>query len=235
MIAVDKAVIARLKTHGETFEILVDCDNALLVKQGKKMDMNDILAAQKIFSDAKKGIVASEKKMQEVFGTSAPQDVAKIIIQKGDVQVTAEHRNKQFEEKRKQILQYIHQNGVDPRTNLPHPLQRLELAFEEAKIRIDEHKDVLAQVQDILKKLQPLLPIRFERKQIEVHIPAQHAARCYGTVKIMGRILRENWENDGSWRGVVEIPGGMQTDLFDKLNALTHGEVETEVVKIEHA
>ncbi len=235
MIAVDKAVIARLKTNGETFEILVDCDHALLVKQGKKMDMNDILAAQKIFSDAKKGIVASEKKMQEVFGTSIVQEVAKIIIQKGDVQVTAEHRNKQFEEKRKQILQYIHVNGVDPRTNLPHPLQRLEFAFEEAKVRIDEHKDALAQVQDILKKLQPLLPIRFERKQISLHIPAQHAARCYGAVKALGKILKENWENDGSWRGVVEIPGGMQTELFDKVNALTHGSVEVEVIKIEHA
>ncbi len=235
MIAVDKAVIARLKTHGETFEILVDCDNALLVKQGKKKDLTDVLATEKIFTEAKKGIVASEKKMQEVFGTSDRLDVAKIIIQKGDVQVTAEHRSKQFEEKRKQILEYIHKNGVDPRTNLPHPLQRLELAFEEAKIRIDEHKDAVAQVQEILKKLQPLLPIRFERKQIEVHIPAQHAGKCYGTVKAMGKILRENWENDGSWRGLVEIPGGMQTEFFDKLNTVTHGEVETEVVKIEHA
>jgi len=28
----------------------------------------------------------------------------------------------------------------------------------------------------------------------------------------------------------VEIPGGLEPDLYDKLNAMTHGNVETEVI-----
>ncbi|PIN79886.1 ribosome assembly factor SBDS [Candidatus Woesearchaeota archaeon CG10_big_fil_rev_8_21_14_0_10_34_8] len=235
MVDVDKAVIARLKTHGDIFEILVDCENALLVKQKRKENFDDVLASEKIFSDAKKGIFASEKKMQEVFGTSAPLEVAKIILQKGDLQVTAAHRSKETEEKRRKILHYIHRNGVDPRTKLPHPLKRIELAFDEAKIKIDDHKDSMEQVQEILKKLQLILPIRFERKQVEIRIPAQHAGRCFGAVKGMAKIIKENWENDGSWKGVVEIPGGMQNELFDKLNSMTQGSVAIEILKIEEA
>jgi ribosome maturation protein SDO1 len=228
-------VIARLKTHGETFEILVDCDNALLVVQNKKKSMDDVLASEKIFSDAKKGIFASEKKMQEVFGTTSALDVAKIILQKGDVQVTAAHKTKEFEEKRKQILQYIHRNGVDPRTKLPHPLTRIELAFEEAKVKIDDRREPMDQVSEILKKLQLILPIRFERKQISVRIPTQYAGKAYGTVTTIAKVMHENWENDGSWKAVIEIPGGMQNEVRDKLNSLTHGNVEIDMLKIEEA
>ena len=37
MITVDQAIIARLKTHGQSFEILVDCGNALALREGKRL------------------------------------------------------------------------------------------------------------------------------------------------------------------------------------------------------
>ncbi len=233
MIAVDKAVIARLKTHGETFEVMVDCDNALIVKQGKNVDMKDVLASEKIFSDVKKGVFASERAMQEVFGTANPIKVAKIIMQKGEVQITAEHRSRVAEEKQKQIMHYIQRNAVDPKTKLPHPMKRIELAFEEAKIRIDDRKDALEQAQEIIKKLQRVLPIRIERRHVSVRIPPQYAGKVHGAVRGFGKILSEEWRNDGSWNATLEMPGGMYVELIDKLNALTHGAVEIETLKTE--
>ena len=70
MVTVDQAIIARLKAHGQSFEILVDCTNALALREGKNVDMHDILAAMQIFSDAKKGLAASETAMRQIFGTS---------------------------------------------------------------------------------------------------------------------------------------------------------------------
>ena len=233
MVDVDKAVIARLKTHGDKYEILVDCDSALLFRQGKTNDLADVLASEKIFSDAKRGIVASQHRMQEIFGTEEHEEIAKIILKKGEIQITAEHKGKEQEEKRKQIMAYIHRNGVDPKTHMPHPPQRLELAFEEANIHIEEHKDAMEQIPNILKKLQVILPLKFERKQLSVHISSQYAGKTYGVIKAYGHIMKEEWLNDGSWKGTVEIPAGMQTEMFDKLNSMTHGSVEIETLKIE--
>jgi ribosome maturation protein SDO1 len=195
--------------------------------------MEDVLASEKIFTDAKRGIVASQHRMMAIFGTDDNQEIAKIILKKGEVQVTAEHKGKELEEKKKQILAYIHRNGVDPKTHLPHPPQRIELAFAEAKIHIDDHKDAVEQVHDIIKKLQPILPIKFERKQLSIRIPSQFAAKAYGTVKSLAVIMKEEWLDDGSWKSVVEIPAGMQNDLLDTLNSMTHGSVEVETIKIE--
>ena len=68
MVNVDEAVIARLKTHGQNFEILVDCNNAIAIKENKDMDMKDVLAAIKIFTDAKKGLEAAELKYHILWG-----------------------------------------------------------------------------------------------------------------------------------------------------------------------
>jgi len=157
------------------------------------------------------------------------------VIKKGDIQLTTEYRHNLREQKRRQILDIIHKNGVDPKTHLPHPLTRLENAFEEAKVKIDDRREPMEQVSEILKKLQLILPIRFERKQISVRIPTQYAGKAYGTVKTIANVLHETWENDGSWKARIEFPGGMQNEVLDKLNSLTHGNVEIDILKIEEA
>ena len=43
--------------------------------------------------------------------------------------------------------------------------------------------------------------------------------------------VKEEWRNDGTLVVVVEMPAGMQTDVYEKLNALTHGSVETKLIE----
>ncbi len=233
MVAVDQAIIARLKTHGQNFEILVDCSNALALREGKSVGMHDVLAAMGVFSDAKKGMAASETAMKSIFGTSDAEEVAKIIIQKGEIQLNQEYRENLREEKRKQVINMIHRNGVDPKTHLPHPPQRIENAFIEAKFHVDEFKSVQEQVQEALKRLRPILPIKFEVKEVAIKIPPEYAPKCYSTVKAFSTILREDWQSNGYWTVVVELPGGMENDLYDKLNKICHGNVESKIMKLK--
>ena len=233
MVSVDEAIIARLKINNQNFEILVDCDRALAVKEGKSVNMKGVLAAIKIFSDAKKGLEASENAMKQIFQTAEPEDVAKIIIQKGEIQLTSEYRSNLREQKRKQIVNMLHVNGVDPKTHLPHPPQRIENALEEAKFHADEFRSVHEQVQEALKRLRPILPIRFEVKEIAVKIPAEFAAKSYQILNSFGTRQREEWQSDGSLVAVLEMPGGLESDFYDKINSLTHGNVETKVLKIK--
>ncbi len=80
MVSVDESKIAKLKTHGKSFEILIDANKAIAFKQGTFNDIKDILAVQKVFSDAKKGEEASPNAMKDVFKTDDPLEVAKQII-----------------------------------------------------------------------------------------------------------------------------------------------------------
>ena len=233
MVNVDEAVIAKLKAQGHEFEILVDCAGAIALKEGKNTDIHDVLAAMQVFSDAHKGLVASETAIRQIFGTNEIAEVAGQIIRKGEIQLTQEYREKLREDKRKQIIAIIHRNGVDPKTHLPHPPQRIENAFVEARFHADEFTPVQEQVQEALKKLRPILPIKFETKEIALKITPEYAPKCYSTIKQFGTILNEEWQSNGYWTAVVEIPGGLESDFFDKLNKITHGNVESKVVKVK--
>lgn len=232
MIDVDKAVIARMNKGKDHFEVLVDPEKAMDLKKGKNVDMKEVIAAEKIFSDSKKGLFASENKVMEIFGSKNVFEVAKQIILKGDVQVTTTQKAKLRENKMKQVITYLHRNAADPRTHLPHPVTRIELAFEKAKVKIDEFRGVEEQIKDIIQKLQPILPIKLEKKEILLRIPCQYASKTYSTVKNYSRILEENWLNDGSWQGKIEIASGSQDEMIDSLNKITRGDIEFKILKI---
>ena len=233
MVNVDESKIAKLKTHGQNFEILIDPNKALAFKQGVQIDMRDILAVPTVFADAKKGEEASANAMRSIFKTEDPLEVANIIIQKGEIPLTTEYKNKLRETKKKQIINLIHRNAVDPKTHLPHPPARIEAALEEAKVRVDEFADVNKQMQDALKKIRPILPIKFELKEIAIKVPADYASKSYPVVKSFGKLIRDEWQRDGSWVAVIELPGCLEEYFYGKLNALCHGEVETKILKIK--
>ena len=231
MVAVDQAVIARLKARGQNFEILVDCEGALALREGRNVDIRDVLAAMKIFSDSRKGLEASHHVMQEIFETSDPLEVSKRIIKEGEIQITAEYRNKIREIKKRQIINLIHRNGVDPKTHYPHPVTRIENALEEVKFHVDEYAPVEQQMQDALKKLKIILPIKFEIKEISIKVGPQYAPKTYPIIKKYGLILKEEWTNHGYYIAVVEMPGGMESEFYEKINNICHGEVEATVLE----
>ena len=226
-------VIARIEKAGEKFEVLVKPDAVQRLRDGKDIDLMKELAIDQIFRDAHKGSKASEEKMQEFFGTTEALGVAKQIIQRGEIQLTTEQRRQMLEQKRKQIVQYIAQNAINPQTGTPHPPQRIEIAMEEAKVHIDPFKGVEEQVKDVMDALRPLIPIRFEKVRIAVRLTAEDSAKCYGDLKSFGTILREEWSPTGAWIGVVEMPAGMQTDFFERVNAKTKGNAEIKVLKAD--
>lgn len=222
--------LAKLKKGSGNFEIAVDPDKALDYRNNKQVDIKDVLVDEKIFSDAKKGMLASENEMKKIFKTAEPLEVAKIILKEGDVHLTADYKAKLLEEKRRKIINIIHANGVDPRTKLPHPRQRIENAFEEAKVRISEHKTAEDQVQDALKALKPILPIRFEVKKVEITLPAKYSGKLHSLARGFAKILKQDWKNDGSVRAVVEVPGGLEPDFYDRLNSFTHGSADAKAL-----
>ena len=169
--------------------------------------------------------------MQEFFGTTDPIAVAKRLILEGEIQLTTEQRREMTETKRKQIVAFIAANAINPQTGAPHPPQRIEIAMEEAKVRIDPFKSVEDQTKVVLDALRPLIPIRFEKVKIAVRLSAEDSAKCYGDIKGFGKILQEEWQKNGSWIGVVEIPGGMQTEFLERLSQKTKGNVETKLLK----
>jgi ribosome maturation protein SDO1 len=230
MIKVEDSVIARLKKENLNFEILVDCEKAMDFRKGNA-SIDDVLVTDDIFKDSKKGEHASEHDLMNVFKTENKKEIAERILKKGEVQLTTEFKNKLREEKKKKIAFSISQYAINPQSNLPHPLERIESAMDEKRVKIDEFKSAESQVESIVAELREILPISYETKRLNLVVPAEASGKSFGIIKKYAKILRENWLGDGSLSVDVEVPAGLQAGLFDDLNNIAHGRLESKDLK----
>lgn len=230
MVSLDKAIIASYDKEGKHFELYVDPDAAYAYLDKKKPDVKNMLVAEEIYSDAKKGDRAKASDVQAVFRTTDILEILQFIMDNGEVQLTTEQRKKKVEEKRKQIVAILLREAIDPRTKAPHTQIRIENAMKEAKFHVEPFKDPREQIEELVKALRPILPMKFDKVRIAAKVPAAFAHRCYGTLKNYG-IKQEQWTKEGDLVVMVELFAGMQSEFYDKLNKMTNGEVETRVVE----
>ncbi len=225
-----KIVIAKYHNNNETFEIFVDADIAYDFITGKINDPLKALDVEEIFKDAKKGERQSAEKQNKIFKTTDISKIVEIILKNGEVPITTEQKNKLLEEKRKQIIEIISKNSIDPRTNAPNPPIRVENAMQQAKVTINPFKSANEQIEEIVKKINIIMPIKFTNAKLVITIPPEFSNRCYGILKQFG-LKSEQWLSNGSLQANLEFPAGLQTDFFDKINKATQGKAEIKILE----
>ena len=216
MVSLDDAVLARLEKGGSRYEILVDPE---LVDEWKKdhasVSLDELLATDEIWNDARSGDRPTTDALESVFGSTDLLTCVEKILIEGNIQLTTVQRKNLIAEKRTKIIHQIATTATDPRTKLPHPKTRIELALDEIKFSIDPFLSLERQVQDAIKQLKPVIPLAFITVRLAFKVPGSD----YGGVHRLLResIKKEEWLSDGSWVCVVEAPGGMKNELISQV------------------
>jgi len=223
--------VVRYSYEGEKFEILVKPDPALEYKLGKKKDISSVLVSEEIYTDSSKGTKPSAEKLLKAFKTEDPTEIAQKILQKGDLNLTTDQRRKMVDEKKKQLVEFISKTYVDPRTHLPHPPLRIDQAMKDARVSVDPQKNIDEQVKDIVEKLRSIIPLKSENLTLEITIPAQFASQSYAILKSVGSLKKEEWQNNGSLKAILEIPAGARPNVIDRLGSITKGSATVEVMR----
>lgn len=221
-------IIARIKSKGNHYEILVDSAKAMEFKKSGKGFVPEIVIFDGIFSDYKKGTKVKEEELEETFGTKDLVPIYEKILKQGELMLPLEFRKEARDERMKQVVDFLAKNCIDPKTGKPHPASRIHSALEQVNFNVKENEPAEAQARAVLKLIQKILPIKIETKRIEIKILSMHAAKTYGIVK--DSIMKEEWLPDGSLVVVVELPAASLMDFFDKLNAITHGTAITKEI-----
>jgi ribosome maturation protein SDO1 len=215
--------VVRLVIGNNKFEILVRPDPALEFKLGKKYDLSSVLVSDEIYTDANKGSRAGNDKLSKYFKTTDSMEIAKQILLRGEHSLTTEQRRRMTEEKKKQIVQFINKNFVDPRTHLPHPPLRIASAMNEVRIVIDPYKRAEDQVKGVIEAVRKILPLKSENVILTITVPSVCAVQSYSTLKSIGSLKGEQWLADGSLKILVETNAGMKGEILERIGSITKG------------
>src|SRR3989338_7706864 len=108
----------------------------------------------------------------------------------------------------------------------------IENALVEVKAHIDDLKPAEQQVKDLVNKLKEVLPLKYEIREVQVIVEPQYSGRVIPLVRKYGKILNEEWMNDGSLNVVLELPAGLQEEFEREMNNLTHGNLNMNILKV---
>ena len=222
--------IARIRQGKKHFEIIVDLDKALNLKKGINSSQ-DFLEIEKVFTDSKKGEVASGSDLKEAFGTEEINEIAKKIVKNGEVVLHQEHRNEEKDKKFKQIVDFLVTNSINPQTGNPYTAETIKNALEQAHVNV-KNTPIENQVNEIIAEISKIIPIKIEMKKIKLTIPAMYTGTTYGLINQYKE--EETWLPNGDLNMIINIPAGSVFNVFDKLNSATKGSVLTEEVKKEN-
>ena len=216
MVSLDDAVVARLEKGGKRYEVLVDPE---LVEQFKSdpesVELDNLLATDEIWHDARGGERPTEEKIMSTFGTSDLRDCVMTILLKGDIQLTTTQRRQMIADKRQQIITEISRTAIDPRSKAPHPITRIELALDELRWNPDPFLSVERQIKDAITVLKPVIPLSFQTIKLAFRV----SGSAYGSVQreVRSDVIKEQWLENGDWAFVVEIPAGMKGEYLSKV------------------
>ena len=216
MVSLDSAVVARLEKGGKRYEILVDPELVDLFKSDPMgVSLDDLLATDEIWHDARGGERPTEEKILSTFGTTELHDCVTAILTKGSIQLTTVQRRQMISDKRQQIITEISRTAIDPRSKAPHPATRIELALDELRWNPDPFLSVERQINDAVKVLRPVIPLSFDTIKLAFRV----SGSAYGSVQreVRSDVIKEQWLENGDWAFVVEIPAGMKGEYLSKV------------------
>jgi ribosome maturation protein SDO1 len=218
--------LVRIKRANKVFEVITTEGLALKLQQGKMSWSSSILASEEVFRNFGKGLRAGEKELRECFPECAcREDVVRLIVEKGDIQVSADERKEALESKVAEVLQHLCKNYVDPASGLPHPRSRLEEAMRGAKFRVDTEGSASKQAAELVRALEGKLVFARNEREAELSVGAKYMGAVGGIVHARAAVKSERFTAEGAFWEVGVAPSEWDA-LVSALNKVTQGDYQ---------
>ncbi|KAH0789469.1 ribosome assembly factor SBDS [Histomonas meleagridis] len=153
--------------------------------------LEDAIIDGKIYTSASKGNIVSKTDLEKI-GING-RELLELIMKTGKYGLTAQEKKDKIETKKLQVINFIHQNFIEPTTKKPHPVSRIESALQEIKAKYDIDKSAERIVRSLLPKLTTI--IRLSEHQIEciIVIPNKWLGKIINVCYNMGNVLHQEY------------------------------------------
>jgi len=180
--------VVKMKKCGKRFEIACYKNKVVSWREGIEKDLDEVLQSHTVFVNVSKGEVAKKadllKCFEELEGDQT--EICKIILAKGDLQVSDKERQAQQEAMFKDIATVISDKCVNPESKRPYPVSIIEKAMKECHISVKPNKSSKQQALDTIGKLQASIPIERAMMRMKVVTPLKASNKIRKSLSKLG-------------------------------------------------
>ncbi|KLO11291.1 Shwachman-Bodian-diamond syndrome protein [Schizopora paradoxa] len=228
--------IVRLKKGGKRFEIACYKNKVQEYRTGVETNLDDVLQIGHVFTNVSKGEQAKVGDLKKAFGKANEDEIIKMILKEGDLQVGEKEREHELTNMRREILNKVAESVVDPATQRLYSAAIIDKAMTQAGFSVKPDKPVKAQVLECIRLLQEHASLPIQRARMCIRVILSTTRRIPDSMKEKvhkeADKIVESTERPDTWETVLHIDPGKFRVLKDLLSAeWPNGRIEIE----EHA
>ncbi|CDW56281.1 ribosome maturation protein SBDS [Trichuris trichiura] len=224
--------VVRMKKGGKRFEIACYKNKVVSWRNKAEKDLDEVLQTHSVFTNVSKGQFAKREDLLAVFGTDDQTAICKIILDKGELQVSEKERNVQLESSFKEIANIVADMCVDPDKKRPYSASIIETALHEIHWSVKPNRSAKQQALEVIPKLKDKLPIERAKMRVRIFLPAGAAKAAKEKLYCFDKVDHEVWE-DGNLEMVGLIDPGMFRQLEQLVSKDAKGKGQLELLTLK--
>lgn len=191
-------------------------------------DIDEVLQSRTVFTNVSKGQLAKKDELAAAFGTEDQFEICKIILEKGDLQVSEKERQAATDQSFKEVSQLIAGMVVNPETKRPIAPSVIDKALHEMHFSLKPNKNAKQQALEAIPKLREAISLERAKMRIRVSMPSHEAKITHSRLKaLFSELEMEDWAEGGlEMVGLIEPGSFRATDELVRNESRGHGRME---------
>jgi len=201
-------VVVRHKTGGKRFELACYPNKVDEWRRKVETDINEVVQSPNIFQNAQQGKLAHSSELQKAYGTTDTDEIIRIILDKGEIQISEKERKEETEKIFKDVATFIVEKCIHKETKEALTLAAVERAMKEAGVSIQLSKPAKQQALKIIHILQEKtsLPIERAKMQLQITVPSAKWPEVKNTLASTVEVVSESTEGHNTTQMILMEP-----------------------------
>ncbi|KHN86849.1 Ribosome maturation protein SBDS [Toxocara canis] len=214
--------VVRMKKCGKRFEIACYKNKVVNWRNRTEKDIDEVLQTTTVFTNVSKGLIAKREELNAAFGTEDQLEICKLILDKGDLQVSDKERQVQSESSFKEVANIIANMCVNPETKRPYSLAVIEKALHDLHFSLKPNRSAKQQALEMIPKLRETMKIDRAEMRLRISVEAKEAKRMHERLKnLFSNVEVEDWD-----QGSLEIVGLIEPGSYRLIDELLRKETK---------
>ncbi|XP_075025134.1 ribosome maturation protein SBDS isoform X2 [Calonectris borealis] len=207
-IRLTNVAVVRARRGGKRFEIACYRNKVMGWRSGAEKDLDEVLQTHTVFVNVSKGQVAKKEDLVQAFGTDDQTEICKMILSKGELQVSDKERHTQLEQMFRDIATIVADKCVNPETKRPYT------ALE------------------VIRQLKETMQIERAHMRLRFILPAKEGKKLKEKLKPLIKVI-ENEEFHEQLEIVCLIDPGCFREIDELIRSETKGKGTLEVLSLK--
>lgn len=189
------------------------------------------MQTRSIFSNVSKGVFAKKKDLIKAFDTDDEDEILRLILLKGDVQVSEKERKADTERKFKDIASVIHQICINTETQRPFPVVVIEDAMRDLHYSVHPTRTAKQQALVVISLLKERIPISRSQIRLKISVPANLGKSIRAALEShLKSIEGEDWSDEYEFIALID-PGSFR-EVDETIRRETKGKGSMEILDL---